>query len=509
MKRVILTIIALVTVSLLTSHGFSDGWCHSLISHVHAIENPTTISNNKFGIHILNTSELDKAAELVNSSGGDWGYVTIPIQPTDRDKDKWQTFMHEAKSKHLIPILRITTIPFGGTWQAGANTDLVDFANFLNDLDWPVKNRYVIIFNEVNRNTEWGGEVEPSKYAKILKNARTIFKERSDDFFILGAALDDALPRSSTSMRAQDYLKAMMTEDPAIWSYVDGWNSHSYSNPGFSAPPTTKGWTSITSYKTEMAYVKIAPKPVFITETGWSNSQLGEDKRAGYLATAMATWQQDNNIVAVTPFLLTAGAGAFTQFSFTTPDGSPTASYATYRSFAKAVGQPTVNNTEGKKDFNDTPNTSSTTTTTLPNFRPERALLKLENLFRKLMGLTEKSYLRVGTSRLSVELATTPKQWEVGLSTHTTLPDNTGMYFIFPVAHIPLFWMKDMDFPIDIIWLRDDQIVDFTLNAPVPTSTNYPTYSPKVPVNRVLEVPAGFVSSHELKMGDSISLIDN
>ena len=59
-----------------------------------AIYDPRTVPNNKAGVHILSPSEITSAANLVNSQGGDWGYVTIPIQPTDRDKDKWQTFMH-------------------------------------------------------------------------------------------------------------------------------------------------------------------------------------------------------------------------------------------------------------------------------------------------------------------------------------------------------------------------------------------------------------------------------
>lgn len=472
-----------------------------------AIENPLTIPNNKFGIHILDTSELGKAQELVNSEGGDWGYITIPIQAGDRDKVKWQAFMRESKAKHLIPILRITTLPMGGTWEKGRDTDLVDFANFLGDLDWPVKNRYIIVFNEVNRSTEWGGQVEPVKYAEILKNSYTIFKERSDDFFMLPAGLDNALPRSSTSMRAQDYLKAMMTADPAIWSYIDGWNSHSYPNPGFSASPTQKGWTSITSYKTELSFIKIATKPVFITETGWVNTNLGEGKRASFMTTAMGMWAQDENVIAVTPFLLTAGAGAFTSFSFTDNAGLPNATYFAYQAFKKVEGKPTVIENKTKSDFNPTVTKQGDDNGDTPTFRPQRAILKLENIFRTLLGLPTKNFLQVGSNFLTVEIASNAKTWEKGLSGHQPLAENTGMYFVFPQLHIPLFWMKDMTFPIDIIWLKDDTIADFTLNAAVPEGSNLPTYSPHSPVNRVLEVPAGYVENHGLKIGDSVTLV--
>ena len=474
-----------------------------------AIEDPLTLPNNKFGIHILEPSELERAAQLVNSSGGDWGYVTIPIQASDRDKDKWQAFMHSCEQYHLIPILRITTIPQGGTWQEGQNTDLVDFANFLSDLAWPTTNRYSIIFNEVNRSTEWGGVVDPAKYARILKNARTIFKERSADFFILPAGLDNALPSSATSMRAPDYLRAMMREDPAIWSYIDGWNSHSYPNPAFSAPPTQKGWTSITSYVTELKFIAIAVKPVFITETGWVNTKLGEAKRAEYLARALSIWAADPQVVAITPFLLSAGAGDFVPFSWLDQAGNPTPTYQTYQNYGKTAGRPTLIKTAQKTDFVAETTSNNTEDISLPLFKTSRALLKLENLFRSLLGLTTKSSLTVGNHHLIVEIASNPKQWEVGLSHHTALSPNAGMYFQFPHKHIPLFWMKAMTFPIDIIWIEDDVIVDFTLNAPVPTGSNLPTYSPRQPINRVLEINAGYVEKLGLKIGDTVQLINN
>ncbi|MFZ5366355.1 MAG: hypothetical protein ACOZBZ_03605 [Patescibacteria group bacterium] len=44
--------------------------------------------NNKFGIHITQAEDLPLAAELVNSSSGDWGYVTVVIQEDDRNQEK-------------------------------------------------------------------------------------------------------------------------------------------------------------------------------------------------------------------------------------------------------------------------------------------------------------------------------------------------------------------------------------------------------------------------------------
>src|SRR5690348_16250176 len=133
-----------------------------------AIEDPRASPNNKAGIHILFTSELNQAAKLVNSNGGDWGYVTIPIQVGDSNLKKWQDFMNTCKSLHLIPIIRLSTEGdyFNtSSWRVPDYSDILDFANFLNSLTWPVENRYIVVFNEVNRGDEWGGTPDPTDYA--------------------------------------------------------------------------------------------------------------------------------------------------------------------------------------------------------------------------------------------------------------------------------------------------------------------------------------------------------
>src|SRR4030067_3611659 len=71
--------------------------------------------NNKFGIHLAqpHLDELEKTKELVNSNGGDWGYVTLVIQENDRDKNKWQEVFDRMRQLHLIPIIRLATVPEG------------------------------------------------------------------------------------------------------------------------------------------------------------------------------------------------------------------------------------------------------------------------------------------------------------------------------------------------------------------------------------------------------------
>src|SRR5260370_15057649 len=105
-------------------------WLLINFTQAFAIENPLSRTNNKIGIHILFPSELQEAARLVNANGGDWGYVTIPIQAGDKNLVKWQSFMDQAKLLHVIPIIRLATEgDYFNTavWRKTKDEDIVDF----------------------------------------------------------------------------------------------------------------------------------------------------------------------------------------------------------------------------------------------------------------------------------------------------------------------------------------------------------------------------------------------
>ena len=81
-----------------------------LVAPSYAIEDPLVVPNNKIGIHVFSPTELGDAVKLINGNGGDWGYITVPIQSNDRDLKKWQNFMLQCKKLHIIPIVRLSTI---------------------------------------------------------------------------------------------------------------------------------------------------------------------------------------------------------------------------------------------------------------------------------------------------------------------------------------------------------------------------------------------------------------
>src|SRR3989339_629465 len=99
--------------------------------------------NNIYGIHLAQPQleALKEASDLVNSNGGKWGYVTLVIQENDRDVSKWQSVFDSLRELHLIPITRIATSAEGENWRRPEKKDADQWINFLNSLNWVVKNR--------------------------------------------------------------------------------------------------------------------------------------------------------------------------------------------------------------------------------------------------------------------------------------------------------------------------------------------------------------------------------
>ncbi len=102
------------------------------------------------------------------------------------------------------------------------------------------------------------------------------------------------------------------------------------------------------------------------------------------------------------------------------------------------------------------------------------------------------------------ELADTDALRELGLSGRKNLGTNSGMLFAFDAPDRYSFWMKDMHFPLDFLWISADHIiVDVTENV---SPESYPKiFLPKVPSQFMLEVNAGFIAEHHLAIGDVVS----
>ncbi len=111
----------------------------------------------------------------------------------------------------------------------------------------------------------------------------------------------------------------------------------------------------------------------------------------------------------------------------------------------------------------------------------------------------------LGGTVLSLTVAATPESRSQGLSGYKKLEPNEGMFFIFQDAKPYGFWMKEMLFPIDMIWFDSQYRIIFVKEDAEPSS--YPEiFSPQAPAQYVLEVPSGFFASHHLKFGDVLKI---
>ncbi len=319
-----------------------------------AVSDPRQHPNNKVGINSLSPdAEIAEASSLVNN-GGDWGWVVIVVKKDERNLDRWQSVLDQATKRHLIPIIRLaTTFDQKGYWQKPTDEDAKDWAGFLSRLYFPTKNRYVQVYNEVNRAAEWGGTVDAAGYAKELNKTVDALKAKSSEFFVLNAPLDLALNDSASSLNAQTFYQTMAATVPKIFTRIDGWASHSYPNPDFSSSPYKSGRTSIDGYIWELSQIASNTDnkdlPVFITETGWKRNTssvpgLSEDQISKYYETAFNNIWNDKKVVAVAPFVFDYPEQLFNQFSFKADEKIVGKKYYDYffaiKDLAKTKGEP-------------------------------------------------------------------------------------------------------------------------------------------------------------------------
>ncbi len=116
--------------------------------------------------------------------------------------------------------------------------------------------------------------------------------------------------------------------------------------------------------------------------------------------------------------------------------------------------------------------------------------------------------VKIGETAVNVEVADSPELRAMGLGGRERLDANSGMLFIFSKPMKARFWMKNMKFPLDLIWIRNNEVVDILKNIPNPApnteDSQLPVYEPKTEVDRVLEANSGFADSHNIKVGDKV-----
>lgn len=302
--------------------------------------------NNIYGIHLAQPSveDIKAAADLVNSNGGKWGYITLVIQENDRSREKWQGVFDHLRELHLIPIVRLATQAEGENWRRPDPEDAQEWADFLNSLNWVVEKRYVILFNEPNHNSEWGGEVDEKSFARVSVEFAKKLKEKNKNFFVMLAGFDASAPSWPPGMEDEEiFIRRAYGERKDLFSNIDGLSSHSYPNPAFAGSPYATGRGTVLTYQWELDLFRelgvTRELPVFITETGWklgSENTVAQNFRAAY-----DIWSRDERVRAVTPFILNYQSPPFLEFSWKRPgDSGYWQQYYSTQEVPKIKGEP-------------------------------------------------------------------------------------------------------------------------------------------------------------------------
>ena len=111
--------------------------------------------------------------------------------------------------------------------------------------------------------------------------------------------------------------------------------------------------------------------------------------------------------------------------------------------------------------------------------------------FQKNFGTQRpRALLQIGEVEILADIAETPAARAQGLSGKEKIGEDEGMLFVFPKAGRYGFWMKDMRFPIDIVWIGEDmRVLSIVENVSLETFPH--VFYPPAPVRFVLETAPG------------------
>lgn len=105
---------------------------------------------------------------------------------------------------------------------------------------------------------------------------------------------------------------------------------------------------------------------------------------------------------------------------------------------------------------------------------------------------------------IKVDLATNPESQYKGLSNRQFLCPDCGMLFIFPQKDIREFVMRDMNFPLDILFIADNKILNIAEKLKPENSADLTIYESITTADMVLELNSGYSVKNNIKVGDQI-----
>lgn len=132
------------------------------------------------------------------------------------------------------------------------------------------------------------------------------------------------------------------------------------------------------------------------------------------------------------------------------------------------------------------------------------ALWRILTPFNSDSNAYRQTHIELGGVTVTADIADTEPVRQLGLSGREGLSEDKAMLFVFQDDGEHSFWMKDMLFPIDIIWLSSEKRVVYIAKNATPES--FPSsFVPNVPSRYVIEVAAGFTDRHNISVGTQVS----
>src|SRR5918999_5859831 len=151
-------------------------------------------------------------------------------------------------------------------------------------------------------------------------------------------------------------------------------------------------------------------------------------------------------------------------------------------------------------------NPAAITTSILGQTEDEQQELTISQQLRSVSYGYRQVNVTVNGLVLVADIAATDEQRTKGLSVKDRLAENEAMLFVFDNEAEHTFWMKNMKFPIDIIWIDTDKTVVHIEHNLQPCSSELlcPTYKPNDDSMYVLETLGGFAERYDIVKGTRV-----
>lgn len=146
---------------------------------------------------------------------------------------------------------------------------------------------------------------------------------------------------------------------------------------------------------------------------------------------------------------------------------------------------------------------STPTPASSPNATPDAQVKAPTNLGQTLPISAQAT---IGDRLIDLEVAKTQQQQATGLMGRVNIPDNRGMLFLFNPPQNIRFWMKNVNVPLDMVFMQDGEVKAIAASVPPCKVEPCPTYGANTRINQVIELRGGRAAELGLKVNDKINI---